>query len=163
MRIAGKAWVDRREPPGCIDEERQRLSGASEVQEGLSTEALEHRAIDLIQRPGARRCEQCERGLGLAGQLLGSGGLERSLRTSFGVGRERCGALKKGAGRCQPAARTRTLGRLFQLARDVRVEPAGGVSAMPGPAIRIECGVGGCRERAMRGAARLDRCRAVDR
>jgi hypothetical protein len=31
MRIAGEAWVDRFELLGCVDEDRQRLSGASHI------------------------------------------------------------------------------------------------------------------------------------
>ena len=83
--------------------------------------------------------------------------------SAFGVERQRRGALEERGGRCQPAARTRTRGRLLQLVGDVLVGPDGGVRPMPGPAIRIELGIGGGRQRPMRGAPLLDRRRAVDR
>jgi hypothetical protein len=66
-----------------------------------------HRPVDLVQRAGGRRCQQCLRGLGVTGELLGGGGLEHPPRPLSRIGRERRGALQKGAGRCQPAPRAR--------------------------------------------------------
>ncbi len=126
-------------------------------------ETLEHGTVDLVQRPGGRRCQQRLRAPGVSGQQLVGRGLERPPGPPPRVGGERRRALQKGGSRCQPAPRARPPGRLLQLARDVLVGPDGGVSAMPCMAIGIELGIGGGSERPVRGSARLGRCRAIDR
>ena len=70
MGIAGEAWVDRFEPPGCVEQERQRVCGAPQIQEDLAVETLQLGAVDLVERPGVRGREQRQRGLAVSGQLL---------------------------------------------------------------------------------------------
>ena len=113
--------------------------------------------------PAAGPREQPQRFLGGAGQVLAGGGFQRAVGPAGRVGRERRRSLEERSGRRESASRAGALGGLLQLEGDVLVGLRDRVRAMPGAAIRVELGVGGCRQRPMRGVPLVRRRRAVDR
>ena len=81
----------------------------------------------------------------------------------MGIRRQRRGAFEEGGGRGESASRSRTLGRAFELARDVLVRCDGRVRAVPGSPIGIGVRVRSRCQRAMGCPPLVGSSRRVDR
>ena len=149
--------VQRFEPLGRLEQQRRSVTAARRRERDLRVQQLRPRLLELVQRSRFRHREQPQRRVGRAGLVLALRRRQRTLCPASRVGRQLGGALvKRRAGR-QAAPRPRPAGRALQLGRDVLVEPARRLGAVPRAAIGIDVGVGGLGERAVDALAVLRR------
>jgi len=120
-----------------------------------------HMTVD--RSPRLSNPEEIEGIVDGAGLELGLGRGQRTLRATGGLGRQLDRALEEGGGGREATACLRPGRGMLQLGRNVLVRDRRRVRAMPRAAVGIQSGVGGRRERPVRLAPILGRCRAIDR
>jgi hypothetical protein len=145
VRVARKTRVERFQLLGRVQEQRQRGWAVAQIHLDLAVQELQPGAIQRVQRPGGGPREQAQGFLGGAGQLLAGGGFQRAAGPAGGVGREHRRSLEKRSGGRESAPCADALGGLLQLTGDVLIGLRDRVRAMPGAAIGVELGIGGCR------------------
>ena len=163
IRLAGQRRVEPLEPPRGGEQERGRVLAAVHGERDLGTQQRHAGSLQLVQRPGLRGREQCQRGLGRAGLLLGLRSRQRASRPAGRVHGQVCGALQERGRRGESTARLRPPGGALELRRDLLVRPCGGARPVPCAAIGIGLGIGDRGQRPVRAPAFLRRRRAVGR
>jgi hypothetical protein len=93
VRFARETNVEGFEQPRGFEQQRSSITVAVEVHRDLTPQPLDHRALEIVKRPGLHRRKQRERRLRRTGLLLGSCRGERPTSPSTGFRRQRGGAL----------------------------------------------------------------------
>ena len=163
MGFARESGIQRFELSGCVNEQWHRVPAMPGVQGDLPAQALEHGPVEVAQRAGRGGGEKRQGLVGCSGQVLGPRGVKRTPRPAARIGCQGRRALQEGGSRSQAAARLGPPGRALQLVGDVLVRRERRVGAVPGPAVRIDLGIGGRGQRQMRASAFVCRRGAVDR
>ena len=159
--LPGQLGVQLLQPLRRPQQQRRRVAPSPERERHLGPHPLYERVVELAERPDLGRGQQGLRGLEVARLVLRPGRLERARRPLARVRGEHDGALPERRGRRHPAAAQGTARRADELPGHGLVGPGRRVRAMPRPAVRIGPGVGGRRERVVRGAPVPGRRRPV--
>ena len=161
--VAREARLDRLQPARCLQQRRDGVFDASQVQVDLPLQAPRERALALVERSVAHGSEERRRGVRGPGDLLRFGGREHTPRARHRIGRQRGRALEEGGRGREAAACLCAVGRALELDGDILVRPVRGAGAVPRAPVGIPLCVGRLGERAVDSVAVVDRGRVVRR
>ena len=113
---------------------------------------------ELVNGPGLGGRDQCERGLGGAGVVLGLGRGERPFGPQHRVEGQPHGLLQERGRSGHPSPGLCTVGRALQLGGNPLVGSDRGVRAVPGATVRIDVWIGHLGEGAVHVLTIQQRC-----
>jgi len=147
--LAREADIEALEAFRGIKQQDRRLVHAVRLQRDPAAHEADLGPLQLAERQRLRRPQEPRRRRWISGELLGLRGGERTAGELLRIDRELCCALEKSRGGGQAAACLRTLGRAFELRRDLLVGSGRSLRSMPCPPVGIELWIGDLGERTM--------------
>jgi hypothetical protein len=135
--VAGEPGVQRFEPAGGRQQQRERLVAAIGREGDLRAHQVDTGAVGLAEGPRGDRGEECGRLLEAARGGLRPGGGDRPGDPALRVRRERHGSLQERGRGGQTAVCERAIGRALELGGDLLVGRDGGAGQVPGPAVGV--------------------------
>ena len=149
VRLPRDDRIERTEPPGGFDEQSRRVAAARGGEHRLGAEQVYLGALEIAEGSGLGGGEEPQRVVERAGLELAPRGGQGAPRALLDIRRHRGGALEKGRGRGEPAARLRASCGPLELGGDVFIGRRLRQRAVPGAAVGIGPGIGRARQRAM--------------